>query len=378
MRKGTLVVGLAVMFCVVLSSATFAANAAVKTKKSGSKPAAAKKFDQAKVMSDMWKAPNSAVVGTVNGVKVTKGELVKALWDWNAPTVLQQLLTEKMIEQGATKAGVKLTQADIQNAINDNLKRRGAKSVDEMLRQSPFTYSQFMTIVKINALMEKYVQKNLSATDAEYSEWIKARHILIRFPDDEKDQAKKEEIAKKKIDAIVQRLKNGEDFAKVANETSEDPGNDKDGKKQGGDLGWFNRGRMVPEFEKAAFELKSGQTSDPVKTYYGYHIIQVEKLGKDATGEEKVELNKQILDQKMPTQMQNVYTQLQAKSKIVNKLQAPEVKQPKPTAMQQRQMRAPTTSSNINNRVAPAPRPAQSAAPAPSEKPDMPPPPPAN
>src|SRR6516164_3388470 len=85
---------------------------------------------------------------------------------------------------------------------------------------------------------------------------IHARHILLPT----------EEEAKK----ALARVKSGEDFAKVANELSKDPAAD------GGDLGWFTKDRMVPEFSEAAFKLKEGEISDPVKTQFGWHIIKVE------------------------------------------------------------------------------------------------------
>jgi peptidyl-prolyl cis-trans isomerase C len=86
---------------------------------------------------------------------------------------------------------------------------------------------------------------------------IHARHILL--PD--------EESAK----AALARVKAGEDFAKVATELSKDPGG------EGGDLGWFTRDRMVPEFADAAFKLEPGQISEPVKSQFGWHIIKVEE-----------------------------------------------------------------------------------------------------
>ena len=78
----------------------------------------------------------------------------------------------------------------------------------------------------------------------------------------------------KQAQELVAKIKGGASFEEVAKEYSEDPGS----KENGGDLGFFGRGQMVPEFEKAAFELPANQISDPVKTQFGYHIIQ--SLGK--------------------------------------------------------------------------------------------------
>jgi peptidyl-prolyl cis-trans isomerase C len=85
---------------------------------------------------------------------------------------------------------------------------------------------------------------------------IHARHILLPT----EDEAKK----------ALARVKGGEDFAKVATELSKDPSGN------GGDLGWFTKDRMVPEFSDAAFKLKEGEISEPVKTQFGWHIIKVE------------------------------------------------------------------------------------------------------
>jgi peptidyl-prolyl cis-trans isomerase C len=85
---------------------------------------------------------------------------------------------------------------------------------------------------------------------------VHARHILLPT----------EEEAKK----ALARVKGGEDFAKVATELSKDPSGN------GGDLGWFTKDRMVPEFSDAAFKLKDGEISEPVKTQFGWHIIKIE------------------------------------------------------------------------------------------------------
>ncbi len=85
---------------------------------------------------------------------------------------------------------------------------------------------------------------------------VHARHILLPS----EDQAK----------AALERIKKGEDFAKVATELSKDPAG------EGGDLGWFTKDKMVPEFAAAAFKMEPGQISDPVKSQFGWHVIKVE------------------------------------------------------------------------------------------------------
>ena len=83
-----------------------------------------------------------------------------------------------------------------------------------------------------------------------------ARHILVPTENEAKD--------------VLKRVKAGEDFAKLATELSKDPGS------QGGDLGWFTKDKMVPEFAEAAFKLEKGQVSEPVKSQFGWHIIKLE------------------------------------------------------------------------------------------------------
>ena len=89
---------------------------------------------------------------------------------------------------------------------------------------------------------------------------VRARHILVKTEDEAKL-------------ALYDVTTGGKDFAAVAAEKSMCPS-----RKQGGDLGWFGRGMMVKEFETAAFALKPGETSKPVKTQFGWHIIKVEEV----------------------------------------------------------------------------------------------------
>lgn len=101
-------------------------------------------------------------------------------------------------------------------------------------------------------------------------EEVRARHILIKVPPNASEEL--EAKIRTRVDDILSKLRSGGDFAALAKDYSEDPAS----AEQGGDLGFFPRGRMVPEFEKAAFSLPVGQVSEPVRSQFGFHIIRVE------------------------------------------------------------------------------------------------------
>jgi peptidyl-prolyl cis-trans isomerase C len=107
-----------------------------------------------------------------------------------------------------------------------------------------------------DAAIAKFYEETVKGLKSEQE--VKARHILVESEAEAK--------------GALERLKKGEDFAKVAAELSKDPGSG----KEGGDLGWFEKGRMVPEFAEAAFKLDKGQLSEPVKSQFGFHIIRLD------------------------------------------------------------------------------------------------------
>lgn len=152
---------------------------------------------------------------------------------------------------------------------------------------------------------------------------VHARHILFRAPAGD-DKAAKE--AEDKVKAVIVRLKKGEDFAKVATEVTEDPS----GKANGGDLGYFTKEQMVPEFSDAAFKLETGQISEPVKTQFGWHVIKVEdKRTKQAPKFEDVKA--QIENFVVRKAQAELVTKLRADAKI-ERMDKPAKTEEKPAA----------------------------------------------
>jgi peptidyl-prolyl cis-trans isomerase C len=148
--------------------------------------------------------------------------------------------------------------------------------------------------VKVDdAALHKYYDEH----KAEY-EQIHARHILIRFQGSQvpvkpggKDLTDAEALAK--AQDLDKQLKGGADFAKLATDESDDTSS----ARMGGDLGVFPHGKMVPSFDEAAFKLKAGEISDPVKSQFGYHIIKVESIENKGFDDVKAEIEKKLRPQ---------------------------------------------------------------------------------
>jgi peptidyl-prolyl cis-trans isomerase C len=159
-------------------------------------------------------------------------------------------------------------------------------------------------------------------------EEVHARHILIRAAADDEKASK---AAEDKIKAVIVRLNKGEDFAKVAGEVTEDPS----GKANGGDLGFFSKEQMVPEFSDVAFRLEKGKISEPVKTQFGWHVIKVEeKRTKPAPKFEEVKDQIEVFVTRKA--QADLVTKLRESAKIEKfyKVEAP-ADEPKPDAPKQ-------------------------------------------
>lgn len=151
---------------------------------------------------------------------------------------------------------------------------------DQMLEKMPVAEAEIQA--KLNdPEFKKKIEADFAANKALYSteEQVRAQHILIKV-DSKKPDAEK--AALNKIKELYEKAKTA-DFATLAKQNSEDTGS----KDKGGDLGYFSRGKMLPEFEKVAFDAVVGKVTEPVKSMFGYHLIKV--LDKKPAQEAKLE-----------------------------------------------------------------------------------------
>ncbi len=158
--------------------------------------------------------------------------------------------------------------------------------MNKTLADTGVTLEQYTNHVRdtmiVRETLQAYVDKQVSVSEADAQafydsnpeqfrqpERVRASHILIRCSPDATDEVKKQKRAQ--IEAALALVKGGAKFADVARKVSEDPGS----APMGGDLGYFAHGHMVPEFETAAFSLKTNEISGVITTQFGYHILQV-------------------------------------------------------------------------------------------------------
>jgi peptidyl-prolyl cis-trans isomerase D len=182
------------------------------------------------------------------------------------------------------RASVTVSDADVAKYFEEH---KDAYRVPEKRKIRFIAIDQEALRAKVNVTgqqIERYYNDNIQ----QYStpEQIRASHILL------KTEGKDDAAVKKEAEDLLAKIKAGADFAELAKEKSEDEAS----AKKGGDLDYFSKGQMVPEFDKVAFSLAPGQISDVVKTQYGYHIIKVVDK-KPAATKTLAEVRPQIEDQ---------------------------------------------------------------------------------
>lgn len=195
---------------------------------------------------------------------------------------------------------IKVSDDEIKAYYDENKDRF---KIPEQLRLRTLSFTP-AAMAKYQDVTEEEIAAYYAANQGalQQDEQIKARHILIMTKDTDPEDVQNK--AKNKIEEIYQMAKAGDDFAALARTYSEGPSG-----PSGGELGWFGRGAMVPPFEEAAFALGKGEISEPVRTQFGWHIIQVEDI-KDASSREldevRDELKQQIAEEKASEKVQDL------------------------------------------------------------------------
>ncbi len=240
---------------------------------------------------DAGKAPPA----TVNGEAITDQDLAIAAEDIGAS--LPQQMTPEQKREYLTSYAV-----DLKLVAAEAEKQKVIDEADIARRLGYFRRKILMEKVLAKAAADASTETALrklyddTVKTVKPEEEVHARHILLET----EDEAKKAQ----------ERVKGGEDFAKVAKEVSKDPGS-----ADGGDLGFFTKERMVKEFADAAFALKPGEVSAPVKSQFGWHVIRVDDL-RDAQLPKLEDVRPQIAQQLQTQKLAQFQESLRKNAKI--------------------------------------------------------------
>lgn len=283
------------------------------------------------------------VLVTVNGKEITAGELNKELdimadrMQGRVPPerlgqmrmqmrdqLLENIVTRKVLMDKVAAENITVTDAEFDEAVtslSSNLPP--GMTLDDMLEQAGTSKEEFReqmdNELKIRKLIEAQAGGTAEVTEEEAlayyeenkqqfekAESVEASHILISTDPEDSDEQKAEK--RTQLEALRTQINSGADFAELAREHSSCPS-----KAQGGSLGSFTRGRMVPEFEAAAFSQDVGQIGDVVETQFGYHLIRVDsrsEAGSTPFEEVKEQLTTYLGNQKQQKIVQDYVKQL--------------------------------------------------------------------
>ena len=247
---------------------------------------------------------------------------------------LQLMIEERLLIDAGLKLGLKVDEESVTKAIDDIKRTNGINDgeLEKMLQSEFKTLEDYKSKIRDQILISRVVysvRKRAAVSNEEieayYTQhlkdyWVlgklKLRHILFLMDDKVLEEDKR--IKRQKAHLALKKIRSGADFIAVAKEFSEDIS-----ASTGGDLGEIERGKMVPEFEKAAFQLKEGGVSDLVETPYGLHIIKVDKIFPGQTlplDQVKTQIENQLKDLKLKSEYKKYLVELSQNAFVENKL----------------------------------------------------------
>ena len=240
--------------------------------------------------------------------------------------IIDQFIMRTVLLTEADRLEIAVTDEDQKNALAEIQKTLPpGLTPEEVMKNSPMgeerMREEMLIGIKVNKLLDTHLDISATVSGKEVDtfvaenkdrlampETIRARHILIKVEPTDDDTAKAEKKAR--IDAIHQELLDGADFAELAKAKSEGPS-----APRGGDLGSFPRGKMVPEFEEAAFSQDLNAIGDVIQTKFGYHVLQVtERVESGQIPREKI--IKMLANRKRQEQMTAYIEQLKTRAEI--------------------------------------------------------------
>jgi foldase protein PrsA len=247
----------------------------------------------------------------------------------NGEGFVDELIQEELIRQAAEEQGVAVSSEEIDRRIEEYFGYQGeqptpvpsppTEAITGTAEMTPTVAPTPMTRERFDELYSEYLtglQETIGMSEAEYREMVKAELLREKMEAPITEQVPTTELqirarhilvdSRAEGEVVLKNLEEGEDFATLAEELSKDPGS----AELGGDLGWFARGQMVPEFEEVAFSLEPGEYSAVVETPFGFHIILVEERDEDR------ELDAATLNQRMTEAFQTWLFDLEAAATI--------------------------------------------------------------
>ncbi len=244
--------------------------------------------------------------------------------------LLGQLVGDELLYQKATASGVVASTAEIQAEFDKVAKTyTNDAALNTELASRGMDRTALQRELAKNLVLQKYIQDNITkklvVTPAEITDYynthpdefkhpdlIRTSHILVSVP--EGATAEQDKLARQRAEALLERAKKGEDFAKLAKENSMDPS-----ASNGGDIGLTEGGELEAPYEEAAAKMKVGEISGLVRTSYGYHIIKLtdrKKAGAATLEEVRSQLTEFLKNQKEDAEVAKLVKTLQGQAKI--------------------------------------------------------------